>query len=642
MTEDLKFIVTELNKIFKKNYTLISFKALNSLDLLQVFSDLLSVITESPKIDLRDEDLEHTALRILSILRVLKYQPNKDPALFRQKLIKEDPETIYSILQWLLSNMKVVQQRAYLARFLVKIEIPPEYLEDPETSAIYERYIKLIEDFKMVHKEREAGRQGGEAAAELKSDLKAMEKEREVITDRIEKVKTRTEAHSHLLEYAQALRLERDRDHELTLQRSQEKEAIDSLQVSVQRADQKLQSLRQAGVELTPQMLQQRLLEEVMILTAICNERLPAELSNLNIKVEALNSIVKSSYIGPDEIVKLRQRLDVIVREVQALAETKVTVIGADKMAPFRQQSAAIAGVKRNMLERLEKTESDLTDITAKLQEKREKTKRFIEDSVPKGDDLKRYVARLKTKSAIYKRCRSDLASLRAECGVVNRTIALLDTKLNKIKSVDATSTKYEINIPENYTQNNAAVINSQLSRNISGLRSKLSSLLNDIQPLRETAHDLEERYEFSRRSYDSVESTTRNALTKLTNEVDSLQEQVNKDTKEIMDLKEKIAKLKLSQEKIQHEMRFYASPSGGQSLRDKLNDSISSEEKKSKALKDEEKEIRESSNINENQTNQWNNLIMIFNAKLEHSDEIKRRDGIVLRGGGAETLILQ
>lgn len=226
-------------------------------------------------------------------------------------------------------------------------------------------------------------------------------------------------------------------------------------------------------------MLQQRLLEEVMILTAICNERLPAELSNLNIKVEALNSIVKLSYVGPDEIVKLRQRLDVIVREVQALAETKVTVIGADKMAPFRQQSAAIAGVKRNMLERLEKTESDLTDITAKLQEKREKTKRFIEDSVPKGDDLKRYVARLKTKSVIYKRCRSDLANLRAECGVVNRTIAILDTKLNKIKSVDATSTKYEINFPENYTQNNAAVINSQLSRNVSALRSKLSSLLN-------------------------------------------------------------------------------------------------------------------------------------------------------------------
>lgn len=75
--------------------------------------------------------------------------------------------------------------------------------------------------------------QGGEAAAELKSDLKAMEKEREVITDRIEKVKARTEAHSHLLEYAQALRRERDRDHELTLQRSQEKEAIDSLQVFV-------------------------------------------------------------------------------------------------------------------------------------------------------------------------------------------------------------------------------------------------------------------------------------------------------------------------------------------------------------------------------------------------------------------------
>lgn len=72
---------------------------------------------------------------------------------------------------------------------------------------------------------------GGEAAAELKADLKVMEKERQVILDRIEKVKTRTMSHNNLLETAKALRIERDRDHELSLQRSQENENIASLQV---------------------------------------------------------------------------------------------------------------------------------------------------------------------------------------------------------------------------------------------------------------------------------------------------------------------------------------------------------------------------------------------------------------------------
>lgn len=87
----------------------------------------------------------------------------------------------------------------------------------------------------MIHKEREAGKKGGEAAAELKSDLKDMEKEREVILDRIERIKSRAESNLHLLNAAHELRVERDRDHELSLQRVQEKEAISSLQVNLKK-----------------------------------------------------------------------------------------------------------------------------------------------------------------------------------------------------------------------------------------------------------------------------------------------------------------------------------------------------------------------------------------------------------------------
>lgn len=83
----------------------------------------------------------------------------------------------------------------------------------------------------MAHKEREAGKKGGEAAAELKSDLKDMEKEREVILDRVDKIKSRAESNLHLLQVAHELRVERDRDHELSMQKIQEKETLSSLQV---------------------------------------------------------------------------------------------------------------------------------------------------------------------------------------------------------------------------------------------------------------------------------------------------------------------------------------------------------------------------------------------------------------------------
>ncbi|XP_015119380.1 intraflagellar transport protein 81 homolog [Diachasma alloeum] len=643
MNEDLKFIIAELNKIFKKIHTLISFKSVQSGDLLQILSDVLSDVTETPKVDMRDESLDQSAVRILTILRVLKYQPSKEPALFRQRLVKGDQETIYEVLKWLFTNKDIAKQRAYLSRFLVKVEVPPEYLADPETAALYERYENLIEDFKMVHKEREAGRKSGEAAAELKTDLKAMEKEREVILDRLEKVKVRTESNSHLLKAANELRLERDRDHELSLQRVQEKEAISNLQVSLERAERKLRLLQEAGVELSPQILEQRLSEEVMLLTAVKNERLPSELATLKSRVDALNGVA-NTYVGPDDIIKLRQKLDVIAREVQALAETKVSEGGTDQMAPFRQQAAAIAGVKRNTLERLEKTEQNLEELMNKLEEKRDKTKRLGQDSVPKGEELKRYVTRLKTKSVLYKKCRTELGGLRAEAGFLSRTLAILEGKLGKVKTSedDKEELGREGTLPDGYSEETAEEINKQFKNDVISFKAKLAPLLNELQPLRIKAQDLEDRYERARRSHEAVEARVNGTVSTLSEEVKTLQENIDKDNAELMKLRDEISKLRLAQERIQQEMRLYASHSGGPSFRDKLNESILAEEKKSKQLKEEEKIVRELVEQNEYQTQQWNHLVAIFECKVHYMRESKKRDGIVVRKEGTETLILQ
>lgn len=43
-----------------------------------------------------------------------------------------DKLIIYPILEWLLKRIPDLQKRAYLARFLVKVDVPPEIMaEDP-------------------------------------------------------------------------------------------------------------------------------------------------------------------------------------------------------------------------------------------------------------------------------------------------------------------------------------------------------------------------------------------------------------------------------------------------------------------------------------------------------------------------------
>lgn len=303
-------------------------------------------------------------------------------------------------------------------------------------------------------------------------------------------------------------------------------------------------------------MLQQRLSEESRILMAICNERLPADLLALKIHVEALTVVMGSSYVGPDEIVKLRQRLDVIIREIQNLAETKISENSKDKMAPFRQQAAAIAGVKRNVLEKLEKTETELVELLVKLEDKRDELKFLTQELVPKGQELKRYVARLKSKSDTYKRSRAELAGLRAECGLISRTLVILNSRLVKTKSVDTMSIKYETHLPDNYTEANAISANSQLSRNLSSFRVKLSLLLRginllllsaellkknyilliklsffvpDLQSLRQLYNDIQERCENARASHNSLESSAQLAVTELSSQVKTLSALIEK-----------------------------------------------------------------------------------------------------------------
>ena len=97
MSDQLKFIVSELNKEpFEKSYNLISFDALSGELLLQNLSDVLAEIDSKNRLDIREEEAGATALRILGMLRVLKYKPPEEIAQgFRQGLVEGNKQESY-------------------------------------------------------------------------------------------------------------------------------------------------------------------------------------------------------------------------------------------------------------------------------------------------------------------------------------------------------------------------------------------------------------------------------------------------------------------------------------------------------------------------------------------------------------------
>jgi hypothetical protein len=58
---------------------------------------------------------------------------------FRQNLVSGDKSVVFPILQWLLEKVPEHKERAYLGRYLSKIDVPPEFLSDPEIAEQNER-----------------------------------------------------------------------------------------------------------------------------------------------------------------------------------------------------------------------------------------------------------------------------------------------------------------------------------------------------------------------------------------------------------------------------------------------------------------------------------------------------------------------
>ena len=48
-----------------------------------------------------------------------------------------DKSVIYPILEWLLGRVPDLKQRAYLARYLVKLEVPPDFMAEPDVGELF-------------------------------------------------------------------------------------------------------------------------------------------------------------------------------------------------------------------------------------------------------------------------------------------------------------------------------------------------------------------------------------------------------------------------------------------------------------------------------------------------------------------------
>lgn len=658
--ETVKFIVDSLNKSpFNKNFNVISFDSLTSEELLQILSDILQEINDQPRIDIHLEDLEQTAIRFFNMLHILRYKLFIDPGsdILRQNIMRGEKNTIHALLEWLLSNIDTLKQRAYLARFLMKIDVPSEILGDSDIAVLNQQYLQLLEEFKKVHKESLLAKNVNKISiSELRSDGDTMEKEKEIVSNRIYHIKKKVDnlpIITHILQSCHNLRVEQDRKKEITWQLQEEATTINQCQQRLFRLSQQFQEIQKRSVGLSSQALLKKLEEEIYVTSCIVDQKLPREVTHQRKEKEILENIVYSDNVSQASNDALASKVQSIIQQVNQLMESRLTVScnADDKTVLFRQQAAIIARKKDSMTEKFSQLKTELQEVYLKLQEKQQKLDEIVGENggfLKDNEKFQEYVNKLRTRSTIYKRYRNDIAVLKAECGVLSRTVDILRTKASQM-SVDLSNLNLGSNHQldegiENENSDSLLVLITQITANIAALKNKLSPMINEVKPLHDRIRELLEVHNEKKKMYDRTDIALNTNLMKLINEVNNLQEEHLQTVLETNLSSSSIHIAEVNLKRAKDEFKAAVDKNTTTPLmRDRLNQKIAESEKIGKLLKDEQRYIKENEKRFVKQRNSWNDIYHLLQLKIKYLEQEKEEmHSQMLLEKGAETLVLR
>ena len=652
MNQQLRYIVDTLNQPpYNRRFNLVTFDSLDSFSLLQVLNDVLAEISYEHKIDLREEPPEQTAIRIFSLLRILKYKPKTDQGgglnAFRQGLLQGDKATVYLLLQWLLEKTDELKKRAYLARFLVRIEVPPEHLQDDTVHEVNTTYEELVEQFKELHKTVEQQRSSQFNVAEVRKDIAAMEEEKEQLIKRIERLKHRAASvpnSAEMLKAAQRLRKEKDRDVELGEQRLQQKNQLLHTKQKIQRLQQQLRDVKSSTIGLTPEGMTMQLHEENNFKQILTQETLPKKLEAKRKECIELERVLSEPVMSELDLDAIRQQIEEANSEVARLMEKHMP--GNDpvqnKLALFRQQASIISHKKESAAESYKAAMDELSAAESELQGKREQLRLFDGGEVLREDEFKRYVTKLRTLNTTYKKKKVELSALKAEYGVLARTEEILKARDDNVQELvaileqkkgvhgyrqtqealeEVSSAKSELDQQKGKFLEEISATIEQLNAAIADKKASLAPLIKEIRPLRQRHQELETLHAEKKVAYDTAAAGLSSQRSHMEKEVRAYWEEVTAEESRHHYLQCMLRSVELQQQRIAAEMKSYISGDPAEkrkSLRDQYTRKIQEQENLGKQLRDKQKEIRETHADSMKQVKMWKDLRQLFEVKHE------------------------
>jgi intraflagellar transport protein 81 len=638
--EEIKQIVDRLNEEpFNYGLSLVTFDQKNPLELLQLLNEVFVFLSEDHRVDLREELPEATGVRMTEFLRVLKYRHSMDVNQFKGRLLSGDRAIIYPILHWLLPRVQDLKIRAYLARYLVTLDIPDEFLGDDEVNSEYNHYRSLQEEFRETHRTIEVYRQEAVNPNELRRDIQRLEREKEQLHQKVtmlkEKLKSFPEEEFEVM-FAACSRLRRDQEEEDALvEREREQETMmKDVQANHRGILGKLEEMRQEQAKSGVQGVVEKLGEETSVNRFLATEKLPKEIAEKEERLRNMRSVLNEYAMSDNDLNRLRSTVRGLEDDVAVLKQKEMDKMssGDSQIAAFRKQAQAVAKKKEAVAEELNELISQRRQLEEEVNEKNKILLNTQGSSkVLKGDDFKKYAVALRGKHASFKKLKAVLNAIQVENGVLLSTEGILSSKEEEMKGVIAqlerekgvtgysdaqaqleeiSAANAQVNEKKGETLNELTAVVSEITSTIKERKNKLAPLIKDLRTQRTEYSELEAKYSEAKSRYESIAAGIDSEMGKLGSEVSVIMEERAREEGRYhyMNCMTKIVGANL--ERCQKAHR-------GKSLHDVYRRHIGEQERDAKNLRERQKMLKESHTPSIQQMSMFTDLKKLMQCKM-------------------------
>ena len=430
-TEELRQIVGILNQPpFLLNLTLVGFDEKQPLELLELLNNILADIDPKHKVDIRKEKQETTAERITEFLRILDYPVNIEMA-FQDSLVKGDRKIIYPILFWILTRLDEHKKRAYLAKYLVPLAVPSQYLVEADADQVHTQYKELQAEFQATHQHVDKMRLESQNPKEIQKKLQQLEQEKEQLVFKINQLKKKNAGKAEFQELVQTtslLRKEQEEGSRLYEKYMEQKAQLEWYEQQLLMAKQKLlDSKKMSGKNTSPEMMLQMISNEVKKDRQMLNEVIGRELIEKSKRLQQDELILMEPAMSQNDLERISNEIKKLQREVSSLEEkAKKGNTQDDKLAIYKSQANTMSKKKEKSLEELTKSEQELQMVEKKIQEKEKEYAQAKGKKFTKAGDFNQMANSLKSKTSKYNDMMNIMKELKSEIAcLVNTEIVL-------------------------------------------------------------------------------------------------------------------------------------------------------------------------------------------------------------------------